>query len=656
MAKFLANLKLAHKFALSFGIVLSLLGLLGFAAFKGFGQVDKKLDLMALDVMPGCQAASDLNDAVMGSFIALNTAILAPTADARKSSLGEFKELVAGMDTAMKAYEPTITVPEDKVNFGELKKFWASYEPAAVSYAAALSSGKSSQELAGKYAAVNAAYGPADEQVAKIMKWNTDHGLAVQKEAAAASSTAKSSMLTTLFIAVAVAVAAGVMLTKAITKPIAEVASRLGTIETVCSVGLRQGINGLRDGDLTIDVQPATKPVEVKSKDELGQMGETFNRMLANIQAAVAAYNEARLGLSKLIHEVSAGSETVSETSSNVAAASEQITATASEISAGSDQLATNASEVAVIVEELHAQVLEVGQSSERQANLVDQASTSLSEASRGIAQVDEAAKEMATSADAGNTAVSETVSAMERLKEQIEFSATKVQELDAAGQKIGDIVKTIDSIAAQTNLLALNAAIEAARAGEHGRGFAVVADEVRKLAEQSSLATKEIGGLIGNVRTTVQETVEAIQTTSNEAEDGVKRSTLAGAALKEILESAGKVKTHADEVAKVTYEATASMENVALAARDNLQASQEMTEGTERVTHAITNVAAISEEAAAGASEMTKGITDVSESATNLSILSGSLQEAVGKFKIDRSALGGSGSPRFEVYENKAA
>lgn len=651
--KFLSNLKLAHKFALSFGVVLALLGILSLTAFKGFGQIDKKLDLVKNDVMPGCQAATDLNDAVMGSFIALSSATMSPTAEGRKLGLKDFEELVGGMDKAMSEYDPTITVAEDRTNFNQLKDYWKAYEPAARSYAAALASGKTSAELAASYIKLQKVYEPADEQVAKIMKWNTQHGLQIGREASDASSAARQSIWITLTFACIVAIAAGVLMTKNILYPITEVSKRLLSIETICSIGLRQGINGLRDGDLTIDVQPATKSVEIHRKDELGVMSDTFNRMLANIQAAVGAYNEARFGLSKLIVEVSTGSKTVSETSSTVAAASEEITATASEISAGSDQLATNASEVAVIVEELHAQVVEVGNSSERQASLVDDAATSLADASRGIAQVDEAAKAMAASASEGNKAVTETIEAMDRLKSQVEVSAAKVQELDAAGQKIGDIVKTIDSIAAQTNLLALNAAIEAARAGEHGRGFAVVADEVRKLAEQSSLATKEIGALIGSVRSTVKETVEAIQTTSQEAEDGVTRSTLAGEALEDILASAERVKQHADEVAKVTYEATSAMENVALAARDNLTASREMTEGTERVTHAITNVAAISEESAAGASEMTKGITDVSESATTLSILSSNLAEAVSKFKVDPTA---SSKPSFEVIENKAA
>ncbi|MEI7576174.1 MAG: methyl-accepting chemotaxis protein [Armatimonadota bacterium] len=651
MAKYFANLKLAQKFALSFGIVLALQGLLGLAGFRGFSEIQKQLDLFKTDVVPGTQAASEMNDTVMGAHIQLERFVSASPQE-RSAIKDELFENVASFKKGMKDYDPTITVSEDRKNFTELKARAERYLTSLDQLVNAASSGAKQESLVALLDKSYKLYSASNEMTDAIVAWNTQHGFETQTRAAASGQTAVKVMWSVLFFAVAVAVVAGLLLTKSIVTPVKHVADRLSSISNVCAIGLEAGVLALKDGDLTYQVTPATTPIPNPGKDELGQMASTFNDMLAKIQRAVHAYNDARLNLSKIINGVAQSSEVVSSTSSTVAAASEEISATSSEISAGSDQLASNASEVAVIVEELHAQVLEVGQSSERQANLVEEASTSLSEASRGIAQVDEAAKEMATSAATGNKAVAETVAAMGRLKEQIEFSATKVQELDAAGQKIGDIVKTIDSIAAQTNLLALNAAIEAARAGEHGRGFAVVADEVRKLAEQSSLATKEIGGLIGSVRSTVKETVEAIQTTSNEAEDGVKRSTLAGEALKEILDSADKVKTHADQVAKVTYEATTSMENVALAARDNLQASQEMTQGTERVTHAITNVAAIAEEAAAGASEMTKGITDVSESAANLSLMSGDLQEAVSKFKIDPSVT----TTKFEIYENKAA
>ena len=124
----------------------------------------------------------------------------------------------------------------------------------------------------------------------------------------------------------------------------------------------------------------------------------------------------------------------------------------------------------------------------------------------------------------------------MTRIQDQVQVSAHKVTELGAMGQAIGAIVETIDQIAAQTNLLALNAAIEAARAGEHGKGFAVVADEVRKLAERSTGATMEVSALIGQVQQGVEAAVQAMSASSQEVSAGTARSEEAGEALTQIL------------------------------------------------------------------------------------------------------------------------
>ena len=652
MNKLLASLSLGRKFGLAFALMVAGLITISTFAFSGLSQLNKRLDLFKADVIPGLAACGEMDDLFMNANIeltAMGGATQLSTQRAHAKNLLEFLDEQKG---AMDRYGKAITVAEDRKNFDELIAAWGTYSKSLGDLAKKSLSGTDTAGVAASAKQLFTAGEKMDNYFDGLGDWNQKNGERIHAESVVAAKSIGNSLQVVTIVGVIVAIFCGTVLTRSITRQIALVSDRLLSVADRCGVSLVTGLASMAKGDLTYEVVPVTTPLPILGKDEIGQMSETFNRMLGRIQSAVESYNSARSSLSELIDEVTTGANTVARTSTSLAASSEEISATSSEISAGSDQLATNASEVAVIIEELHAQVLEVGSSSERQSSLVDNASSSLADASRGIAQVDEAAREMAVSAASGNIAVTETVAAMERLKEQIEFSATKVQELDAAGQKIGDIVKTIDSIAAQTNLLALNAAIEAERAGEHGRGFAVVADEVRKLAEQSSLATKEIGGLIGNVRMTVKETVEAIQTTSSEAEDGVKRSTLAGAALKEILASAEKVKTHADQVAELTYEATTSMENVALAARDNLQASQEMTEGTERVTHAITNVAAIAEEAAAGASEMTNGIADVTGSATNLSLLSGNLQEAVSKFKIDKVAT----ATKFQVYENKAA
>jgi methyl-accepting chemotaxis protein len=652
MKQLLNNLTVGKKFGFAFALMVGTILLMASFSLNSLSQLNKRLDLFKIDVIPGMAACGEMDDLFMNASIELTAMGGSTDVTTQRTHAKNLLGFVEEQTGAMDRYDKTITVAEDRKNFEALKVAWDAYSKTLSDVAKRSLSGTDTAGVASTARQLFSAGEKMDVYFDGLSEWNQKNGERIHREAVHAANGIKRTMWIVTLFGIVVAVACGIVLTRAVTRPINLIAAGLTSISEKCAVDLEKGMSSFAAGDLTLLVTPATKPIPVSGKDELAHMSETFNTMLSRIQGAVASYNSARLSLGQLIAQVTASTESVSMTSSSVAAASEEVAASASEIASGSDQLASNASEVAVIVEELHAQVLEVGQSSERQAKLVEEASQSLAEASKGISQVDVAAKEMATSAGTGDEAVVATVAAMGRLKEQIEFSATKVQELDAAGQKIGDIVKTIDSIAAQTNLLALNAAIEAARAGEHGRGFAVVADEVRKLAEQSSLATKEIGGLIGNVRATVKETVEAIQTTSNEAEDGVKRSTLAGAALKDILASSDKVKAYADQVAKVTYEATANMENVALAARDNLQASQEMTEGTERVTNSITNVAAIAEEAAAGASEMTKGISDVSHSASSLSALSDNLQEAVSKFKIDDSLT----VTKLEVYENKAA
>lgn len=629
MKKVFADLKLSKKFAVSFGAVVVLLLLIGFVSINGLNQIDHRLDAMKNDVVAGLRSSSDIRRNHTRSYIVFQEFMLAKAPAQKEEAKATFAKIRAEQAEEIVRYDKTITAPDDRVQFEELKamdkEFAILVTRAFAGQAPASEVGKSFKNIL--------------EFATKVVNWNQANGDKVYEESKKVSSLARTKLIGFIAVAIILSIFFSRVLANSITKPLHEISIRLDSIANKCATWVAEGLQNLAKGDLTYSITPVTTPVPSPGKDELGDVGRNFNVLLDKMVASIEAYGKATTDLTVLVHQLNASSLVVADNSMTVAATAQEVGATATEISTGSQSLATSATEAAVIVEEVHAQVDEVGRASEQQVHIVGEAARALDAAALGIREMDSAATEMANFAKSGGVAIKETVEAMGQLKGEIDFSAAKVQELDEAGQRIGAIVSTIDSIAAQTNLLALNAAIEAARAGEHGRGFAVVADEVRKLAEQSSLATKEIGGLISSVREIVDATVASIKTTSSQAEQGVERSNLAGKALEEILVAAETVAQFAKQVEAQTQDATVAMNNVAVAAEDNLNASREMQQGTEKVSRAITDVAAISEESAACAEELTRGVSAVANSTTDLSELSNQLQSVVNRFKTNRDS-----------------
>ncbi|MFO0492942.1 MAG: methyl-accepting chemotaxis protein, partial [bacterium] len=206
-----------------------------------------------------------------------------------------------------------------------------------------------------------------------------------------------------------------------------------------------------------------------------------------------------------------------------------------------------------------------------------------------------------------GGEVVQQTVIEMKGIAQQVNESAGAVSSLGKKSEQIGQIIGVINDIADQTNLLALNAAIEAARAGEHGRGFAVVADEVRKLAERTQKATEEVAQSIREIQTETTTAVSKMQAGTTKVTAGVELAASAGSALSKITASSQNLR--------------AMVQSIAAAAEEQSAASGEIAKNVERI-NAVTR-------------ESTQGATQSASAASQLSAQAETLQQLVGKFKI---------------------
>lgn len=323
-------------------------------------------------------------------------------------------------------------------------------------------------------------------------------------------------------------------------------------------------------GDLTVSITP---------KSENDAAGNAFKKMAESVRLMVGALSSNVDHVQKTSHMLATNSKQAAESLHSidvaigtVSQAAEQAAMASGEVAKGSEQLAHHATNAAQSMDNLDQAISTVKQANDEQAKTASKAI----EASQLVIE-----------------SVEKTIGSMSQIQSHVASSSEQIQALGEKGKQIGQIVSTIEDIAEQTNLLALNAAIEAARAGEQGRGFAVVADEVRKLAENSSNATKEIASLIKSVQDSVDLAVRSMQTMETEVGIGAE----AGASARDSLEH---ISSAIAEVISATEKAQES--------------SNKMTELAGVVSDTISSVAAISEESSASAEEMSASSTEVSQ------------------------------------------
>jgi methyl-accepting chemotaxis protein len=282
--------------------------------------------------------------------------------------------------------------------------------------------------------------------------------------------------------------------------------------------------------------------------------------------------------------------ELISQTvniSAGIASASVQLHATADQIATGAEEVASQTSTVATASEEM---------------------SSTSTEIAANCSMAAESSRRTSESAINGSAVVQETIQGMGIIAERVKQTATRIDALGTRSEQIGEIIGTIEDIADQTNLLALNAAIEAARAGEQGRGFAVVADEVRALAERTTRATKEIGEMIKAIQSETREAVRSMEEGVKEAEKGAVSSERSGESLKEILE--------------LINEVTMQINQIATAAEQQTATTCEITSNIHQVTEVVQQSA--------------RGADETSSAAAQLAEQSNQLQTLVTRFRVN--------------------
>jgi methyl-accepting chemotaxis protein len=248
----------------------------------------------------------------------------------------------------------------------------------------------------------------------------------------------------------------------------------------------------------------------------------------------------------------------------NINAMAEAISSVLLQISSSADVTASAAAEISAITETLAASAAENSAQVDEIATAIEEMSRTISENAMGATRAAEVADKNKKIAIEGGSAVQQTVDKMSEIANVVKASAEKIEKLGESSKQIGEIISVIDEIADQTNLLALNAAIEAARAGEQGRGFAVVADEVRKLAERTTEATKQIANMIKGIQKETEEAVRAMQQGTNEVNSGIVLADKAGKALQEIVQSSQEVWDMINQIAAATEEQSSTAEQVA--------------------------------------------------------------------------------------------
>lgn len=675
MKKWFNNLKIRRKLLLSFSIVITLLVIVGLIGAINMREINNQNTILYRQVTLPVDHIGTLRFNSQNIKIAVRDMIAANSQEAMDSIETAIKGYSAIIGKKTDSLEAALLNDDEKEVFSQFaaaRKNYQKHRKAAMALARA---NQDKEALYTMQVTAQASIKEYDRVLEELLAFKTEYGRRLNEENQRLETMTGYIMIASIILGIAFAVLIALYISNNLSGGVKILSEKVNSLSNADLLNLSEASDRLANGETALKIGITTEYLNISSLDEIGLLAQDINSIITNTKNTASSLDKAVKEINRAIDEsnllvqnayegklnfrsdsssFNGGYKTLVEglnkTLNAMATPFEESKTALERMSKGdftirmegdyrgdyeilknsinllADSMNETLGEVALAIQSTAGASAEISSSSEQMAAGSQEQSQQTGEVAGAVEQMTrtiiEGAKSTSIAADnskAANESAKQGSKKIEATKEGIRKIVTssnetglKISSLAAKSDQIGEIAQVIDDIADQTNLLALNAAIEAARAGEQGRGFAVVADEVRKLAERTMKATKEIGETIKSIQDEAKEANKSMELSGKAVEEGMKLT-------EEVSEALGEILARTNAVSDVINQVAAS--------------SEEQSTVSEEISRNIAGINSVTQESA-------QGIEQIAKSAEDLSRLTTNLQNMISKFKFGKSKM----------------